>query len=403
MKWLLFSFFLGLLPLVWVQAQTGGNPATTPSPGNGPAAGGKRSTSAQAPWSIFTLAHPHAQLLLGLDWRRALASPLGGILVKQVQLGGHPLLEFLASIENVDRILVSSEGVIDGSRSLLVVGEGRFHLAKVRAMAQADGAIGKRYNDVEILVAPGATNEDLHFALLDTHTIAFGDGYSVKDAIDRWQRRHDPAFRSAVASRAMGLMQTHEIWAVATNLSETLSVLGLAATDLADQIEMFDIGLATGPSLSAQITIRSVSEETAQTLSTGLPALLQLAALQFSDQPILVKLSQRLKVVTEKNYLKMGARLEAKLLEDSLQALRAAVMASRRRAPTMSAYMANLSDSVASGELASSSPVSSDDPSTASAPRPQASPKSQRRTILVIGEEGVREIPYEPKSSTSKP
>lgn len=407
MKWMLLSFFVGLLPLVVIQAQTsGGDPASPgakPSPEGSPKGGARPGR-----WSIFALAHPQAQLLLGVDWRRALASPLGPVLLKQVRLGGHPLFGFLESIDNVDRILVSSEGVVEGSRSLLVIGEGRFQLPKVRAMAKADGAVTKRYNDVELLVPPGATNEDLHFALVDSQTIFFGDGYSVKDAIDRWLKHDDQTLRNPVAARASGLMQTHELWAVAQNLAETLPVLGLGQTDLTEQVEILEIGIATGQAMTAHVTIRGATEEAAQELSAGLPALLQLAAFQYSNQPFLTQVSQRLKVVTEKNYLKMGVTLDSRLLEQSLGELRAAAPAPRRM-PTMSARVANLAQAVAAGEVAPPAPkpvvesspaatvVTSSAPPQPPVPTLEAAPKTDRRTILIVGEDGVREIPYEVK------
>src|SRR5215510_13416622 len=125
-----------------------------------------------ARWTTFPLAHPDARLLIGLDWRRIVESGLGPAMVRQVQLGGHPLLGFLDSIENLDRMLVSSPGSEDGGRApLLVIGEGRFSLAKIRSMAKGDGAISRRYNDVELLVPPNAGALDLHFALLDAQTV----------------------------------------------------------------------------------------------------------------------------------------------------------------------------------------------------------------------------------------
>ncbi|MBL8232225.1 MAG: hypothetical protein JNL98_27265 [Bryobacterales bacterium] len=408
MKWMFLTFFVSLLPLMVIQAQTSAagpaSPGAKPSPEGAPKGDAKPGN-----WSIFALAHPQAQLLLGVDWRRALASPLGPVLLKQVRLGGHPLFGFLESIDNVDRILVSSEGVVEGSRSLLVIGEGRFQLAKVRAMAKADGAVTKRYNDVELLVPPGATNDDLHFALVDSQTIFFGDGYSVKDAIDRWMKPDGQALRNPVAARAAGLMQTHELWAVAQNLAETLPVLGLGQTDLTEQVETLEIGIATGQTMTAHVTIRGATDEAAQSLSTGLPALLQLAAFQFSNQPFLTQVSQRLKVVTEKNYLKMGVTLDSKLLEQSLGELRAAAPAPRRM-PTMSAHVANLAQAVAAGEVAppAAKPVVEATPATATVvtgsapsqppvPTLEAAPKTDRRTILIVGEDGVREIPFEGK------
>jgi hypothetical protein len=139
MKWMLLTFLLGLLPLMAMQAPGAGakpspdkptpdKPAPDKSlPDNAVRERNAGKADAARPggrWSIFPLAHPGARLLLGVDWRRALASPLGPVLLKQVRLGGHPLLGFLESIDNVDRILVSSEGIVEGARSRVVVGGG---------------------------------------------------------------------------------------------------------------------------------------------------------------------------------------------------------------------------------------------------------------------------------------
>lgn len=400
MKWMLLTFFLGLLPLMAMQATSATAKSSPdkalPEKGADPEAARQGSR-----WSIFPLAHPAARLLLGVDWRRALASPLGPVLLKQVRLGGHPLLGFLESIDNVDRILVSSEGVVDGSRSLLVVGEGRFQLPKVRAMAKADGAVSKRYNDVELLVPPGATNEDLHFALVDGQTILFGDGYSVKAAIDRWLRPDERPTRNPIAVRAGAMMATHELWAVAENPAETLAVLGFGPSELAEQVESLEVGIATGQLMAAHVTVRGVSEEATESMSTGLPALLQLAAFQFSDQPFLTQVSKRLKVVTEGTYLKMGVSLDSRLLEQSLTELRAAKVPARQM-PTMSAHVANLAQAVASGEVAPTANVAPATPPAAAVPAAstpvatlEVAPKTDRKTILIVGEDGVREIPYD--------
>src|SRR5262249_58426461 len=132
-------------------------------------------------------------------------------ILKQVQQGGHPLFGFLEAIDNVDRLLVSSPGTIEGrKRPLLVVGEGRFSLPKIRAMAAADGAVPRRYNDAELLVPPRATVDHLHFALLDGNTILLGDGISVKGAIDRWQRMDAPLERDSILLRAASVSTAQE-------------------------------------------------------------------------------------------------------------------------------------------------------------------------------------------------
>lgn len=331
-------------------------------------------------WAIFSLAHPDAKLLVGLDWRRILESPLGPTVQKQVQQGVHPLLGFLDSIDNLDRMLVSSSGSDDGGKSpMLVVGEGRFLLPKIRAMAKADGAISKRYNDVELLVPPNAGTLDLHFALLDSQTILFGDGASVKQAIERWQRGGGGHEKNPSFARATTLSATQQAWAVIQEPNDSLASLGFAGSAIAEQTETIEIGMSFTQTFNASLWIKAVSEEGAQMLSTGLPALLQMAAVTYTNQPSLTQLARRLKVTTEQTYLKMGFSIDAKLLEQSIAEFRAA---SQPQAP------AKVTPRL---EAPTAAQIESKAPSVA----------PMRRVVRIVGmEEGVKEIPLTPAPPT---
>lgn len=331
-----------------------------------------------AKWSILPLAHPDAKLLLGLDWRRILESPMGKVVEEQVGKGGHPLLGFLDSIENVDRILVSSPGADEEGRApLLVIGEGRFALPRIREMAKADGAVSRKYNDVELLVPPNATNADLHFALLDGNTILFGDGSSVKQAIDRWQRAAQEGHeRNPVFFRAVTLSTMQSIWAVAHDPATSLASLGIQGSTLAEQVESVEFGITVGQTLDATVWVKAATEEAGEMLATGLPALLQLAALTYSQQPSLAQVARRLKVVNEKNYVKMGVSIDARLFARSMDELRAS---------TVTTTTAIAAPQNASAALPA--------PAT---PAPEQPP--QRRVVRIVGmEDGVKEIPYEVK------
>jgi hypothetical protein len=355
MRLALVAFLLLLLPLVAVS-----QPVRT------------------AKWTILHLAHPDAKLLLGLDWRRVLESPMGAVVQEQVSKGGHPLLGFLDSIDNVDRILVSSPGMGEDGRSpLLVVGEGRFLLPKIRAMAKADGAVSRKYNDVELLVPPDATNADLHFALLDGNTILFGDGFSVKQAIGRWQRAaHEGHERNPVFFRATTLSTMQEIWAVAHDPALSLAALGMNGSTLAEQVESVEFGITAGKTLDATVWVKAATEEAGEMLATGLPALLQLAALTYNQQPSLAMVARRLKVVHEQNYVKMGVSIDPGLFARSLDELRASAVTTTTTA-------------VAGPQSAAALPPT---------PQPQPEQPPQRRVVRIIGmDEGVKEIPYEVK------
>ncbi|MBV6433501.1 MAG: hypothetical protein IANPNBLG_03679 [Bryobacteraceae bacterium] len=336
-----------------------------------------------ARWTILPLAHPDAKLLIGIDWRRVQDSPLGPLVLRQVGKGGHPLLGLLDSIENIDRILVSSPGGQTGRSPLLVVGEGRFSLPRIRAMAKADGAVSRRYNDVELLVPPNATPFDLHFALLDGQTILFGDGSSVKAAIDRWQRADSLSERNPLFFRAVTLSTTQEIWALVDQPAESLSSLGMAESDLAAQVEHLELGVSTTDTLNASLVVQAATAEAAAALGSGLPALLQLAALNYSQQPALTQVARRVKVATDKTTVKMAFTIDNKLLDQSLNELRAAA------APPLVTETAPM-NAPRQARMAAvpGTPAALDVPDPSS--------QSVRKVVRIVGmEDGVKEIPYE--------
>ncbi|MBI3207420.1 MAG: hypothetical protein HYZ37_00785 [Candidatus Solibacter usitatus] len=280
-------------------------------------------------WTLFSFAHPDAKLLLGMDWRKILSSPLGPVMQRQINQGGNPLFLFMESIENMDRLLVSSPGGTseEGQGAerppLLVVGEGRFALARIREMAKADGAVARRYNGVELLVPPDATNGDLHFALVDAQTILFGDGNSVKQAIDRWQRGDQPGSRNQMFARAARLAENHEAWAVVEDPADSLRSLGMGDSLLAEHVEGLEFAVSFGQTMTATVRIEAPDEEASATLADGLPALLQLLAFQYSKQPSLTALARSVKVMKEGSYIKLGMTADARLLERSMNELRA--------------------------------------------------------------------------------
>jgi len=245
-------------------------------------------------------------------------------------------------------------------------------------MAKSDGALSRKYNDVELLVPPNATNADLHFALLDGQTILFGDGTSVKGAIDRWQKADAMHDRNPLFFRAVTLSTTQDIWAVVQDPSDSLSSLGINASTLSDQVENVELGISVSQTLNAALTIKATSAEGAETLATGLPALLQLAALTYSHQPALTQLAKRLKVASESNLVKMGFSMDSKLIEQSINELRA---------------------SATSTEVAETSRLSVPGPGPLSSPAAAEAGLSipvplGPRVIRIVGmDEGIREIP----------
>lgn len=167
----------------------------------------------------------------------------------------------------------------------------------------------------EMLVPPGASGADLHFALLNEQTIFFRDGISVKGAIDRWQRTSAGHDRNPVYYRAVTLSTMQEVWAVASEPSVSLAALGMNGSTLSEEIQNLELGMSFSKNLEATVWIKAATEEAGEMLATGLPALLQIAALQCCHQPSLMQMAKRIKVMNEKNYIKMAISAEPKLFD----------------------------------------------------------------------------------------
>jgi hypothetical protein len=90
----------------------------------------------------------------------------------------------------------------------------------------------------------------------------------------------------------------------------------------------------------------------------------------------LANIAKRLQVVNEKSYLKMGVTLDGRLLDQGLAELRP------------------LTTAAASGVTAASS-----SPQALTTAGPPAPP--ERKVVRIIGEDGVRELPYHSGSGSN--
>lgn len=358
-------------------------------------------------WNIWHLVHPNTRLLIGLDWRQALQSPLGPMLRKQVSEGGHPLLSFLESIENVDRLLVSSPGVAEEGKKapLLVVAQGRFELSKIRRMATADGAVSRRYNDVELLVPSGAANEDIHFALLDTTTIVFGDGTSVKAAINRNLRQEPVNVRNLVVARSMTMSGTTDAWIVSEEPLEPLNSLGIGTMPFIEMLSGLEVGVAIREGVGIQLAMFPKTAEAGQQLKNGISPLLELLALQPQMDPRVQEIAKRCRISLERGAVRVVADLDRKLVETALNAMRTTKTeratvpgpADRLRAPGAAGAAVSLEGGVKPGAGPIVGAPALGVPVAGAPVLGAPVTTSSRKVVRIVGmEEGVKEIPYNP-------
>jgi hypothetical protein len=352
-----------------------------------------QATQQPSKWSVWHLVHPDTKLLIGLDWRQAQQSPLGPMLKKQVAEGGHPLLNFLESIENVDRLLVSSTGAAPGGRRppLLVIAQGHFQLSKIRTLATSDGAVSRRYNDVELLVpGGGAANEEIHFALIDASTILFGDGVSIKAAINRHLRQEPPNNRNLAVARSMTLSTANDFWMVSEEPFQALNNLGIGTMPFMEMLTGLEMNVTMRDGLNVQLSLFAKTAEDAQQLMNGISPLLQLMAIQPQANLGIQELARRCHITLDRGIVRLTADLERKLVDQALQTMRATRSQQVTQGPAPGTRLTTplqgaLQQAGQSGPQAQSGPP----------PGAAAVTTSSRKVIRIVGmEEGIREIPY---------
>lgn len=140
----------------------------------------------------------------------------------------------------------------------------------------------------------------------------------------RWQNQDTSHEKNELIRRAGVLSAGQEAWVLAKDPAQAFPGIGITSSPLAAEVESIELQVSAGESLSASVSIKAATPEAAETLGTGLPALLNLVALTYSGQPSLTQVARRLKTVTEQTYVKMGFTLDGKLLNQSLNELREA-------------------------------------------------------------------------------
>lgn len=191
--------------------------------------------------AAWRFAHPEAQIVAGVDFRKLLESPTGKQVREQFSSAlGAPLLE------QAERMLLSSVVDASGRRSDILILSGSFSLAHLRKMAMREGAQMVPFKGLEIAAPPGATAADPHLAWVtgpgSGTTVLIGTRPAIQAAGERGRLQLDSmASINDLFARAHEMAAQYPIWIACEAAPRGFGPSGL------DQMELdgFDVAVQT--------------------------------------------------------------------------------------------------------------------------------------------------------------
>ena len=218
----------------------------------------------------WRFAHPEAQILAGVDFRKLAETADGKQIREQFAAAlGAPLLE------QAERLLLSSVVESNGRRSDILILSGSFSLPQLRKMAMAEGAKMVPYKGLEIAAPPGAAAGDAHLAWITGPgggtTVLIGTRPAIQAAGERSKAQVGAmALVNPLFARGRDLAGQYPVWVSCETVPagfgpKELDVLtdGANELDLA-AVEGFDLGVQAGRTPDMNLWIWTGSEATAE-------------------------------------------------------------------------------------------------------------------------------------------
>ena len=218
----------------------------------------------------WRFAHPEAQILAGVDFRRLAETADGRQIRDQFAAAlGAPVLE------QAERLLLSSVVEASGKRSDVLILSGSFSLPQLRKMAMGEGARMAPYKGLEIAAPSGAAAGDPHLAWMSGPgggtTVLIGTRPAIQAAAERSKAQVESlASVNPLFARARDLGAKYPVWVSC----ETVPLgFGPKALDRFSEeaeggdlgyMDGFDVGVQVGKTADLNMWIWTTSEATAE-------------------------------------------------------------------------------------------------------------------------------------------
>jgi hypothetical protein len=281
---------------------------------------------------------PDSGLVLGIEWRRIIDSPVGASLIEQIDkspiIPMTPFKNFRDMLlHDVDSVTVSvpSSGLNPGVEQppVLIIVKGRFETAHLRSLLLGTKAqTVEKYNTVELLVPPDSAPKGKRLtrvALLDSNTIIAGDQAQVRAAIDRL-KAGGPAQARLIRAGAAELAAANDLWMILNIPPDMMKEAPPAMAQMLSGVKSAELGVSFKEGVATQMNFRTKDDASAQSLAQGIQGLVALAALsQDESSKAAMETLKKVRIAATGPMVKMELALDRAEFDKILQ---------ERQAPT---------------------------------------------------------------------
>jgi hypothetical protein len=367
----------------------------------------------------YRFAFPQSELLMGVDVKWLLKSPLGVKMRSEVggSVGEFKLLEEV--VDQVDAVYVSvvSKAPVKGAKpgansknnsDLVMLVKGNFSLDKLTALAVKNGMRQDQWGKVKVLVpvAPkgkpravrmqnaqfsnlpmGVDKAVPVFALLDEKNIVVAEDAPLRVALERIEGGLTPQ-ANPLFERARDLEAANDVWIVGSTAPLNLNAGGKqGASDpfsqTMSQVRNFAIGVAVRRNFAVDLQLQTVSPKAATQMLDMARGILALAkASAKPEDPLPIDLDKALELSSSGNVVKASLTLDqAELDKIVAQGL-------------IRSGLGEGKPELAANEAPAAAPVA---PVVSAAPPAVVKPVApQRKTVMIYGMPGgPKEVPVQ--------
>jgi hypothetical protein len=304
------------------------------------------SFAAQAQSSLG-LVQPDAGLVFGIEWRKIVASPVGGILTEQLKKGlpSAPEAQALQDmlLNDVESVVVASSAAAlnkaAGQPPVLVVVKGRFKPDLLKGLVPKGVAVEK-YRGVDLIEGPRTPAEgaragaEQRVALLDESTILAGDRRELRAAIDRIKAGKLGAPGRGILAGIGPLSANNQVWMIVDIPAGALKEAPPAAAQMFAGVKSTELGISFGEGFGLHINLLAKDDASAQTMAQGLQGLLALGAMSQSQSPAAMEMMKKITITSESTRVKMALDLSRAEVEKLIAEVRSAKTGAAPKAVT---------------------------------------------------------------------
>jgi hypothetical protein len=282
----------------------------------------------------YRFAFPQSEILLGIDVKWLMKSPVGETMKKEMKANLGELKPLEALLDQIDTVHLSVVSKQKQNSDLLMLVQGRFDADKLIELAARNGLRMEQWGKIKVLlptkskVVPtkkatlqkaqfgvDVANTKPTFALFDNKNIVIGEEAPLRVALERLETGLTPQ-ANPLFERARDLEAANDVWLVGNTAPLNLAPAAGKPTDpmsqLAAQVRNFSVGIAVRRNVNLDLQLQTTSPKAATQMLDLMKGAVAMAKMTptTNDQPFPVDLDKVLQFSATGNLVKASIAME---------------------------------------------------------------------------------------------